>query len=71
MSLRLLLDSFDHHGNDLLEVAHNPIVGYGKDRSIRIGIDGYDLCRLFHTSPVLDCPADSDGDIVLPVGPDV
>ena len=54
---------FYHHGNHLLEIADDAVMGHRKDRRLRVLVYGHDLGRLFHPGAMLYRAADAHGDV--------
>ena len=46
-----------------MEVANHRVVGLGHHRSVRVSVDSQDVLRCRNPYPVLDCTADSAGDV--------
>src|SRR5882762_7088421 len=50
---------------DLEDIAHDPVLGDGEDRSARIGVDGDDSADVLHPCKVLNRPGDAHRQVQL------
>ena len=56
---------FNHHRDDLVQVADDPVMRHGEDRRRRIGVDRDDLLALGHAGAMLHGAADAAGNVEL------
>ena len=54
---------FDHHRDDLVQVADDPVMRHGENRRRRIRVDRDDLLAFRHAGAVLHGAADAAGDV--------